>query len=120
MSTQEIVHAEPILGSLNLAGVSGADRVDGVGPDNARFEIAHVTPEFQATGIVEARIQAKIRKRRGWKISLVAEIVDGQQGAHAIEGGVTGKGGSQIRSDESRLPIVRVDHVRTEDVARDP
>ena len=49
---QQIVHTEPVLGSLNLTRIGWAHRVDGVGPDDAGFEIAHKIPEFQAAGIV--------------------------------------------------------------------
>ena len=79
MDSKQIVHAEPVLGSLNLARVGRADRVDGIGPDDAGLEKTHLIPEFQAAGMVESRIQAQIRKRGRGKISLVAQIVDGQQ-----------------------------------------
>src|SRR5579872_3300354 len=118
MSTQEVVHAEPVLGSLNLARVSRADGVDRIGPNNTGFEIAHMTPEFQAAGIVQAWIETQISECGRGEISLVAEVVDGQQGAYSIERGVARESGFQIRRDESRLPIVRVHHGGSKDAAR--
>ena len=78
---QGAIEAEAVLGRLDLARVGRADGVEGVGEGDAGLDVADPAVEFQAAGVVEGRVERGVGERGTGEESLVAEIVDGEEGA---------------------------------------
>ena len=70
--TQAAIQAEAELRGLDLAGVGGADGVQGVGELYARLDVADAAEEFHTVGTVEGGVEADVGEGGAGEESLVA------------------------------------------------
>ncbi len=116
--TQRAVQAESEFGRLDFARIRGANRAQPVGERDAAFDVADVAEELHAVGTIHTGGQGHIRQRGLGKQPLVAQVVDGEQGADAQIGRVRGRRRAQIGRHQSRLPVVAMEDLGAEQIAR--
>src|ERR1022692_857915 len=82
---KETVQAEPEFGSLDFAGISRADGVDGIRPHNACLQEIEAAEKLQAFRMEQSGIETKVGNRGSRKTSLITQVVDSENAADAEE-----------------------------------
>src|ERR1700733_14466448 len=116
--TEKSIQSKTVLGFLNLASIAFADGADGVAPGNAGFEKIHVSEELQLLRVHPARVQSDFGHHLGTEDALIAEIVNGQQALDPSKSRIALEMFAQVHWCECGLPIVQMQQIGSEQVAR--
>ena len=110
--TKDAVKAVTVFRSLDLAAVAVGDGGDDIGEDHAALEQSDGAVKLQGLHTIKLRRQAEKFQQRRRKVPLIAEIVDGEEGAGGGEAGVVTKDGAEKDRQESALPVIAVNDIR--------
>ena len=115
---KKTVQTETVFRRLDLARVTFAYCAHGIGERDSTLHQIEPSEKLQLRRIEQPAVQPEQGHYFRSENSLVAEIVDGEQHLDAAERGIIGEMLADVDGRECRLPIVDVNDLRTEEVAR--
>ena len=107
--TQQPVETAAKTRSLDLAGISRADRGQAVGIEQPGFDERDQTIEFDAVDRKKPRRQCELGKQGGGKQALIREIMDCED-RRDVAGG--GRASRQIRGGKAAMPVMEMQDMR--------